>query len=269
MISKKASNKNYNIKKSIKKTINKNNTNKTETYFTHDNGGRPFKVELHDKTVKIYKHVITDTNDNHENPEYKLVLTYKVKDYFVGLSPKNEMTLFSGGHGSKFTGNSILLHIDNNDYIFVGERIFSFKSMSEIIKYVSPVGNSDVPYPYAIDRDGHVYLMIENVILSKYDGKKDDDPYDYYYVNHNMINYKGIQDFFIGKKSYNLTYYPYPAKDYDRITNFHDKPEKLSIKINGKIVLYTKEKYVKLMREFGVDKGFIPFETHIIIDRLY
>ena len=40
----------------------------------------------------------------------KRVLNVKVEKIFVGKSPKNNMTLFSCGHGKGFEGNTILLH---------------------------------------------------------------------------------------------------------------------------------------------------------------
>jgi hypothetical protein len=166
------------IKKTLKKTLKKNkNKNKTHTsttlkkthinniYYIHDNGGRSFKVVINGETVKVHKHMYDDdfTSLGYEK---KPSLTFNANKIFIGYSPKNKMTLFSGGFGPKNDGNSILLHIKNNDYVYIGSEIYSFTSISEIIKYVSPVGNSDVPYPYAIDKDNNVYLMIENVILS-------------------------------------------------------------------------------------------------------
>ena len=61
------------------------------------------------------------------------------------------MTEYSGGYGDEFDGNSILVHISENKYVYIGSSIYSFESQAKIIRYISPVGNSDVPYPYAID----------------------------------------------------------------------------------------------------------------------
>ena len=60
-------------------------------------------------------------------------------------------------------------------YIFVGDSIFSFESEAEICKFSSPVGNNDVPYPWAADVDGRCYLVIENTVLS---AVPEGDPYD-------------------------------------------------------------------------------------------
>ena len=70
--------------------------------------------------------------------------------------------------------------IKDNEYVFIGSEFFSFQSLSEIHTFVSPVGNNDVPYPYAIDSNNNYYLLAENVVLTKM-LKPDDNPYDYYY----------------------------------------------------------------------------------------
>lgn len=44
---------------------------------------------------------------------------------------------------------------------------------------MSPMGNSDVPYPYAVDIKRNYYLFAENVILDHIESSK---PYDYYYA---------------------------------------------------------------------------------------
>lgn len=169
---------------------------KFKTYYTHDNGGRPFKVVIKDKKkVYVYKYKKYDETTDTDLYSEKSI-KYEKKDYFkfkkiyIGKSPKNKSTILSGGYGPKFTGNSILLQITKNDYLFIGNKIFSFISKAEIKNFVSPVGNSDVPYPYAIDTDGRYYLMIEAVILDKITNikKYNNDPYEFYYENRTLKN---------------------------------------------------------------------------------
>jgi hypothetical protein len=80
-------------------------------------------------------------------------------------------TALSVGTGSasvdnlKFDGNTILFDVGNNEYIFINRNIESFKSKAKIVKYVYPVGNRGVPYPYAIDEKGNYYLLIEYIIF--------------------------------------------------------------------------------------------------------
>ena len=162
------------------------------------------------------------------------------------------------------------------EYIYIGMEIYSFKAKSEIIEYVSPVGNSDVPYPYAVDKDGRIYLMIENVILERgYDSKNYEDPYDFYYDDFSLISFKGIKRFMIGNQIYNFTYRPFPDENYDRITNFNETPQKLYIKVenkgeeDGKIKVLNKNAYVSLHRAFAKEKGYLPLEKNIIVERLF
>ena len=71
------------------------------------------------------------------------------------------MTKFSLGYGEKFDGNSILLKLSKNKYVYIGSLIYSFNAYNEITTFISPVGNNDVPYPYAIDEKNNYYLLSE------------------------------------------------------------------------------------------------------------
>lgn len=165
-----------------------------KTYYTHDNGGRPFKVvfDTKNKQCKVFKEL--GEPDKYDNVPIKIFTYEKV---FIGKSPVNQMTKFSGGYGTKFDGNSILLHIKDRLYVFIGESIFQFYS-DEIKKFVSPVGNNDVPYPYAITENDEIHLFLNGVTIQK---QKDygkfsllndvlknhlktdmDNPYEYFYV---------------------------------------------------------------------------------------
>lgn len=161
-----------------------------KSYLIHDNGGRPFKVVIYKSTsnkqiVDIYK--IDDILNNKLTYNTKII-SYIPTKIFIGKSPKNEMTSFSAGYGPKFDGNSILLCLNDktNEYVYIGEEIYSFKAKNTIKTYVSPVGNNDVPYPYAIDNSNNYYLMTENTIINMNnisDKKILNDPYEYYYNN--------------------------------------------------------------------------------------
>ena len=243
-----------------------------QTYYTHDNGGRPFKINIIGNTVSIYKFQKNLFNNSNVIRKYtdKPILTYQVQKYFIGKSPKCKMTLFSGGYGSSFDGNSILLHINDNKYIYIGEKIYSFTSKSNIVKYVSLVGNSDVPYPYAIDSNNNVYLMVENVILGNYNNIKYDNPYEQYYSENSLLKYKGIQDFNLCNEFWNADYNPFPLDEYDRLMSL-DKCKgisKMEIKINNKTKLLTKKMYVKLINDFGEHMKYTPLITKIIVEKL-
>ena len=52
-----------------------------------------------------------------------LVKKYKVKEVFIGKSPVIGMTKYSGGYGKYFDGNTILLELKNNNFIYIENDI--------------------------------------------------------------------------------------------------------------------------------------------------
>jgi len=125
-------------------------------YDTIWNGDRCFRVKINDNKVKVIK-----LEDNHI--ETNITFEYDVENIYIGQSPKTKSTLYSKGHG--IVGSSILLHIQDNNYIWICNEMYSFTSISKIHYFVSPVGNNYVPYPYAYDTNNNIYLFIENIVL--------------------------------------------------------------------------------------------------------
>lgn len=61
-------------------------------------------------------------------------------------------------------------------------NVKQFKTTRSIVDFVSPVGNSGVPYPWAIDEGGFYYLMLHDVkIHFKNKLGKMEDAYGPYY----------------------------------------------------------------------------------------
>ena len=159
-------------------------------YYTINNGGNAFILKIKEKDdekgfiVKVYHN-----DENHYINENCLVDIYEVEEILVGKSELKCSTFISGYHGDQYDGNSILLKIRHNEYVYVGADIKTFKSKHPIISYESPVDNACCPYPYAIDEAYNYYLMIEDIIIKGYipDSKYEEDPYSYYYDNFHKI----------------------------------------------------------------------------------
>ena len=246
------------------------------TYYTHDNGGRPFEVRIDSQKVSVYK-----KSPYYDEDEYTtLVKAFtNVKRIFIGKSPKNSRTKFSGGYGKEFDGNTILLYLGSRGprgprgpsgtaarhrYVYVGEKIFSFTTDHRITKYVSPVGSNDVPYPYAVDKNNVHYLLAENVFLKIDSSGARDDPYSYFYDVRRITpdtgsahrarpifpNFDGIEEFLIDDETYTLTYHSDPEAHYEFIKSELGR-KACVIKTNGKKVELDKKRYVDLMRRFG------------------
>jgi hypothetical protein len=229
---------------------------------------------------------------------------------FVGKSPRNKMTEFSGGHGPKFDGNSMLFELGKDGahqrYMFIGERVETFTVPDPIVTFVSPVGNSSVPYPFAVYRVGRVYLFIVCVVMTATTGASFStevlrDPYDLYddaqrittvprtkkrkgilasLLSSNQpdeaeddVPFEGLTAFYIGHKRYDFTYVPFPHKDYDRIVRKHHgskhPPETVSVVAHGKRRELTRAEYVQMMQRFGRYRGFAPLKTKVLHERVW
>lgn len=160
---------------------------KAKCYLTLDNGGRPFKVCYDSSRFWV---MMPDDLDADKYTYGKVAVEpTRYRRALVGRSPRNAMTEFSGGYGPKFDGNSMLFETANtktttNTYVYVGERVCSFDTAADdrIVSYVSPVGNSGVPYPYAVG-ESNTYLLIEDAFVPNADLPKGADPYEYLYMN--------------------------------------------------------------------------------------
>jgi hypothetical protein len=252
-----------------------------KTYYTLDNGGYPFKVDIYSQNTKykveIYKRGSNEFNNvNSSEPEYKnksyteyAISPMKVKKIFIGKSPRTKMTIDNKSYGKEFNGNSILLQKTDKTYMFVGDKIFSFRPLSEIVKFVSPIGDSQVPYPYAVDIKNNYYMLIADVVIGNPKISNNKDPYDLYYrmkyITKNvrgvppLINFENIEEFYSDNHMYALNYFPRPENDYNRFT---ENNETLYIKkTNGKKYILTKNGYINLMKRFGKKINIHPINN--------
>ena len=86
---------------------------------------------------------------------------------FIGKSCLNYMTEFSGARDDKYwDGNTILLQLKENKYMFIGEEIYTFTTQNDkIIKYISNMGNNNCSYPIAYG-EKNIYLLAKKEYLS-------------------------------------------------------------------------------------------------------
>lgn len=240
-----------------------------QEYLILDNYSYSYKVIIGSESVQVHKLEYGD----HSNllTDYtlgQLVLDTQVSKVFVGKSPLIPMTEFSGGHGPEFDGNTILLQKSEYEYIWIGDKIISFIPYFPIVDYISPVGNNQVPYPWAIDEKGWVYLFVCDVVLTNVPKSKLSNPYDYYWsdglANICGKSFQSIQKFFIGSAEYNLTYVPFPEKEYDRLVQTFGG-ELWIEKTDGIKYNLDKPSYVKLNQEFGNQAGICVLDHMVII----
>jgi hypothetical protein len=134
-------------------------TKPRNTFTILDNGGEPFVVDIYSNYLEVYLQILDEEKSNRRNKEVyirgKKILSTPFVKLFVG---NNYFRLER--YGSK-KGNSILVQVKGDEYIYIGSEIYQFQARDgdQILVYASPVGNSAVPYPYAIG-ENYVYYML-------------------------------------------------------------------------------------------------------------
>ncbi len=154
------------------------------TYEIHDNGGRPFRVKRNGMHISVWKNSNEWVMDDKkfveiQHPE-KHLFDFTANEVFVGK--KSPGGGYDGLKPKEAEGNSILLRVGEK-YIYIGSEIYEFspKPGDTIQKYYSDIGNSDVPYPYAVG-NSHVYIMLDKVAVEKSFFDMKEDIYQQYYA---------------------------------------------------------------------------------------
>ena len=196
------------------------------TYQIHDNGGRPFSVEITGRKVSVsmtkvdFVKIDGKFKDIVHPPKH--LFDFTANEIFIGK--KSPGGGYDGLKPKEAEGNSILLRVGEK-YVYIGSEIYEFspKAGDSIQKYYSDVGNSDVPYPYAVGKT-HIYIMLDKVAVEKsfFDMKK--DIYQQYYsaTTYLPMCLKGYQDTSICKDK---------AAAKEIIDNLEDKLTKLKTKL--------------------------------------
>ena len=149
-------------KKGIYKWIIKGKHNKTKrkgmkSYKMLDNGGEPFVADVSPSQIEIYRQNYQENTESY-NRDKKIVDT-SYKKIFIGDNLLKDKAAAPKG---MYPGNSLLIQTGKGKYIYSGHEIYSFETRDdeEIKEYYSPVGNSHVPYPYAVG-ENFTYFMLD------------------------------------------------------------------------------------------------------------
>jgi hypothetical protein len=146
----------------------RNNKNVKGNYITQYNGGYPYLVNIKSNNVKISGIGPNFLGEDSPKPKdyTKLIKEYKnVKEIFIGKSPVIKMTS-PQPNGKIWDGNTILIHVKGNQYVFICDKIMEFNTSDVIVEHISPVGNSGVPYPISIGLE-HVYFLTEDKYIPR------------------------------------------------------------------------------------------------------
>lgn len=240
-------------------------------YLTHNNGIQSFCVYINENNNGVHVYKCKDEENDEEDKDFQeYVASYNPVKIFIGKSPLNSQTIFSGGHGPYFDGNSILLKMDTNNYIFIGTEIYSFTTEYEIVSFSSPIGNNDLPYPFAIDTEKNYYFLNDEYAVMKIDDvSKRSDPYSYLYsVIHNIGETENIEWIYTGNdcERFHMTTSTSPEYKYDRLIARDGGPVSIQYKDHTKKEL-SKEEYVELLTNYNQKVGLGLISNIIIIHK--
>ncbi len=214
------------------------------------------------------------------NYESDYTLNFEAKKIFIGKSPKNEMTVDTG-YGKYYDGNSVLLWLDTNKYVFIGLEIYSFISLSEIDYYISPIDNNVSPMPYGLDNENNVYLFEGGIIMKnskkhkKYRLCKNEFPYMEYWSARDtnidvFVDNEKIKNYYINDKKEYFSYDYNPEEQYDHLLKNKPLGSKMYIispNTNEKKEL-NKDRYIEIINNIGNEKGLSGFNNkEILIER--
>lgn len=146
------------------------------SYFTHDNGARPFRVFVNNNKKQF--EVFCPHKEVYKN--YIQGLENRWTEYAVKPTKFQKIWIGKDSNVRGAIGNSILVQLSKDKYMYICDQIYTFNMKEDIISYKSPIGNSDVAYPYIIGKN-NVYFMASK----EYDDKsninlKEDFSYFYY-----------------------------------------------------------------------------------------
>ena len=115
----------------------------TKRYETHDNGGRPFLVEVAPAALTITRQT---WNGSAWTPAAKPIKRIAYSRIWIGKG-----------------GNSITAQIGPATFLHIGRKAFTFglEPGDAVVRVDSPIGNSDVPYPVLIGKT-HSYFLTES-----------------------------------------------------------------------------------------------------------
>lgn len=148
---------------------------KGKKYSIHDNGGKPFIVYDLGRSVDIYTQVFDEKEDKYKESVFFKNVPYE--KIHIGDNPKGF------GYAEPGTkGNSILLEQKGGKFLFIGWKIQEFRLIKDDqpVRYYSPIGNNDVPYPFLVGKT-HTYFMIEEKVVPNEYLDLTKDPYGQLY----------------------------------------------------------------------------------------
>lgn len=162
--------------------------------FTRYNFSKPYLVIIHQKEVYVHQECSTKRTTQTKkatrmcentfikkysylfpHPEIfytQLIKKCKCEYVYIGESQESAFTGYRSFWDkltfrdpfSVFKGNTILLSMGKNTYIYIGSHISNVKFNETVEEYLSPVGKSDVPEPMLVGEKSILFLEDDTIV---------------------------------------------------------------------------------------------------------
>lgn len=186
----------------------------SQTFYTHWNGGRPYRVEITGNQLAVS----TESDDGEQDYDSNPVLITFFQRIWIG----------GDDHDDDY-GNSVLLQLDGPNYLWIGNLILTFEAFSPIVEFESPVYGSDLSYAWARDEEGSTYILLEYVVIPKNAFAPHVDPHSWFYDHRNITkdfcrippvearypNSLDIVETRVGQERFTLSWKAAPRNHYD------------------------------------------------------
>ena len=148
--------------------------NNPETYVLIHNRFNTYLVLIFTdlKKAQIYK--MPHRNSHHQ--EIEIVIKFDYQHLFkpFGLDEKT--------HARRETNENFLFKTGDKNYIYVGEKIFPFKTIDDFEEYFSQSGFNDVKYVSALSYENIYYMLYQKIItIEEHENSKIAEQYQYLY----------------------------------------------------------------------------------------
>jgi hypothetical protein len=145
--------------KNKNKNKNKNSANSKSEYIISGGSMHPFKVSVSGKTVTIYKRPPIDFDYPDPKDYTDVFKTFTAENVYPGTAPCDpNMYLATDSCWSGNTGNTVLLHISGNKYMYIGDVIYEFTIDDEFEAYYSVLTSNGMSCPVLLG-SRNVYLL--------------------------------------------------------------------------------------------------------------
>ena len=154
--------------------------NNPETYVLTHNRLNTYLVLIFSdlKKAQIYKMPYRDSLHH----EIQIVRKFDYQQLFKPIDLDDKETI-----------KDFLFKIEDKNYTYVGDKIFTFKTHDEITKYYSEEGFNYIKYSNALGNEKIYYMSHQKYIpINEYENSMIKDPYQYLYKKDDEL--KGIKE---------------------------------------------------------------------------